>query len=273
MLPQGAGCYPFGALINHACAANCVLMYTKDTSNGQQLQLVRCIRHIKAGDEITHSYVDTLLPTDQRQVQLQADYCFTCTCAMCVPPNTPPDTLSGAQGAPHHSTTDWCSSRGNSTRKTIISDVFGRPGADGAEASKDPGANTASGATAASLDGGDLERLHDSLCVRLSKEGVHPLRDTEIVHTLNAMLDEGLVEQRHDIAASTLTWLLAVYREAYPSNHPMIGLQLHLLADVRYPAPKHQAVLSILMFGVCSLVTKRHVILSILLFGCVHPCN
>ena len=43
------------------------------------------MRDIQPGDELTHSYVDCALPTNQRRNKLQNVYKFNCTCALCLP--------------------------------------------------------------------------------------------------------------------------------------------------------------------------------------------
>ena len=52
LLKTGAGVYPEGALLNHDCVPNCVVTYDGLVQN------IRCIRKIKEGEELTHSYVD-----------------------------------------------------------------------------------------------------------------------------------------------------------------------------------------------------------------------
>ena len=41
------------------------------------------LRPIKQGEELTISYIDNLLPYEQRQMILQRDYSFTCCCDKC----------------------------------------------------------------------------------------------------------------------------------------------------------------------------------------------
>jgi hypothetical protein len=62
--------------------------------------------------------------------------------------------------------------------------------------------------------------------------GIDATTSPEVIETVNALMDDALINAKFHVASSALTWLLACYREAYPSNHPMIGLQLFLLGDV-----------------------------------------
>ena len=55
----------------------------------------RCIEHIKAGEEVTHSYVDSILPTPARQQHLQV-VDTTATTPTPPRPYTPRHTLSAS---------------------------------------------------------------------------------------------------------------------------------------------------------------------------------
>ena len=79
MSVTGSGVYPLAALLNHSCAPNCFLRYTRDGV----LEVVAAV-NIEAGTELTHSYVDLVSTTDTRRQQLQTTYGFHCTCARCL---------------------------------------------------------------------------------------------------------------------------------------------------------------------------------------------
>ena len=74
----GVGCYPYGALLNHSCAPNCVLAF----AGGATLQ-VRAARAIGRGEELVHSYTELTTPTRLRQSMLQRSYGFACDCTRC----------------------------------------------------------------------------------------------------------------------------------------------------------------------------------------------
>lgn len=80
LVPRGAGVYPVGALLNHSCCGNCVMQYGPGN-----MQIVRAIRPIAAGDELCHSYLDQAAITADRQEVLMRDYNFRCDCERCVP--------------------------------------------------------------------------------------------------------------------------------------------------------------------------------------------
>jgi len=120
---------------------------------------------------------------------------------------------------------------GNTARIATLNNLFGRSanaaGSGGGDDPASAGADGGAGSRAA-----ELHRLHDSLCSRLAVAGVHPLKDVEVIQIINELINECLIDQTHAVGASILTWQIAAYKTAYPRNHPMIGLQLHLLADV-----------------------------------------
>ncbi|XP_031408035.1 histone-lysine N-methyltransferase SMYD3-like [Meleagris gallopavo] len=77
MQDVGVGLYPSMSLLNHSCDPNCVIIF-----EGYQL-LLRSVREIQIGEELTVSYIESLMPTSERQEQLKRQYCFECDCCLC----------------------------------------------------------------------------------------------------------------------------------------------------------------------------------------------
>uniref|UniRef100_A0A8C9FXB7 [histone H3]-lysine(4) N-trimethyltransferase n=1 Tax=Pavo cristatus TaxID=9049 RepID=A0A8C9FXB7_PAVCR len=77
MQDVGVGLYPSMSLLNHSCDPNCVIIF-----EGYQL-LLRSVREIQIGEELTISYIESLMPTSERQKQLKRQYCFECDCCLC----------------------------------------------------------------------------------------------------------------------------------------------------------------------------------------------
>ncbi|KAJ7425210.1 SET and MYND domain containing 3 [Willisornis vidua] len=77
MQDVGVGLYPSMSLLNHSCDPNCVIVF-----EGYQL-LLRSVREIQIGEELTISYIESLMPTSERQKQLLRQYCFECDCLLC----------------------------------------------------------------------------------------------------------------------------------------------------------------------------------------------
>mmetsp|Transcript_7547 Transcript_7547/g.13299 ORF Transcript_7547/g.13299 Transcript_7547/m.13299 type:complete len:407 (-) Transcript_7547:926-2146(-) len=89
--PIGEGVYPCAALLNHSCNPNCILRYkfgiANDNCGKQQyhppiLEIVAC-RDIAFGEELTHSYVDLALSTQERHARLLNTHGFVCDCMRC----------------------------------------------------------------------------------------------------------------------------------------------------------------------------------------------
>uniref|UniRef100_A0A674N3Y4 [histone H3]-lysine(4) N-trimethyltransferase n=1 Tax=Takifugu rubripes TaxID=31033 RepID=A0A674N3Y4_TAKRU len=70
----GVGLYPSLSLLNHDCRPNCVMVF-----EGTKL-LLRAVRGLSPGEELTISYIETLSLNEDRQQRLEDQYCFTCHC-------------------------------------------------------------------------------------------------------------------------------------------------------------------------------------------------
>jgi hypothetical protein len=73
----GVGAYPLASLVNHSCHPNCVVSF-----KGKQLYIV-AIRDIEANEEVLISYVDPMVPYNERRLDLLSRYCFDCDCEYC----------------------------------------------------------------------------------------------------------------------------------------------------------------------------------------------
>ncbi|XP_051898392.1 histone-lysine N-methyltransferase SMYD1b isoform X2 [Pristis pectinata] len=73
----GVGLFPNLCLVNHDCWPNCTVML-----NNGKIEL-RAIQQIKAGEELTVSYVDFLSLSADRCKMLKKQYYFDCSCEHC----------------------------------------------------------------------------------------------------------------------------------------------------------------------------------------------
>lgn len=80
----GSAVFPVGALLNHSCQPNCILMYQYDAEALCFVQHIRTLRRIAEGEELTHSYIDSGLVTNDRQSRLYQQFEFICSCSRCV---------------------------------------------------------------------------------------------------------------------------------------------------------------------------------------------
>ncbi|KAK2085907.1 SET and MYND domain-containing protein 3 [Saguinus oedipus] len=70
MQEVGVGLYP-------SCDPNCSVVF-----NGPHL-LLRAVRNIEVGEELTICYLDMLMTSEERRKQLRDQYCFECDCLRC----------------------------------------------------------------------------------------------------------------------------------------------------------------------------------------------
>ncbi|CAM44467.1 hypothetical protein LBRM_35_7140 [Leishmania braziliensis MHOM/BR/75/M2904] len=82
---RGQGIYEVGCLFNHSCDPNLSVQYS--SLNDETLTVV-ALRDVKAGEELTISYIDSSLPFAVRQQQLLDHYLFECRCPRCVAEGT-----------------------------------------------------------------------------------------------------------------------------------------------------------------------------------------
>ena len=75
---SGIGIYEKACLINHSCAPNCVAVF-----DGSRMS-VRTIQHLRSNEEITISYIESIISRGARQNELQEQYLFKCTCEKCI---------------------------------------------------------------------------------------------------------------------------------------------------------------------------------------------
>lgn len=101
----GIGCYPYAALINHSCEPNCIQRFDAAANI-----VIRCVKDIQPGEELTISYADTGKPTWYRQRELLRTYHFHCQCTRC----TAYDATDG-----YCCTAQRCSAGANSTASSV----------------------------------------------------------------------------------------------------------------------------------------------------------
>ncbi|GAA5826656.1 hypothetical protein JCM11251_002839 [Rhodosporidiobolus azoricus] len=80
----GVSISPLTALINHSCAPNAVVVFPSFPSPSSPKHMaVVTLRAIKAGEEVSTSYVDLALTREERRSELRERYKFDCTCEAC----------------------------------------------------------------------------------------------------------------------------------------------------------------------------------------------
>eukprot|EP00592_Proboscia_alata_P028667 CAMPEP_0194444264 /NCGR_PEP_ID=MMETSP0176-20130528/127171_1 /TAXON_ID=216777 /ORGANISM="Proboscia alata, Strain PI-D3" /LENGTH=485 /DNA_ID=CAMNT_0039270619 /DNA_START=699 /DNA_END=2155 /DNA_ORIENTATION=+ len=83
----GIGLFHSVAMVNHSCIPNAVQTFHFDVGKEPQLAITVTTNGesdtIKAGDEVTISYIDASAPISSRQKLLQDEYKFHCSCSKC----------------------------------------------------------------------------------------------------------------------------------------------------------------------------------------------
>ena len=81
----GGAVFETGAILNHSCSPNCVLVYERPEEEGEEMmQKIIVISDVKEGEELCHSYVELCQPTAERKRHLKVSYGFECSCRRCV---------------------------------------------------------------------------------------------------------------------------------------------------------------------------------------------
>ena len=75
----GLGLFPTVSLFNHSCDPTCELIFYRNYT------VIRAIRNIPAGKELSidYGYIYYVTPRKPRQLSLESQYFFTCTCKAC----------------------------------------------------------------------------------------------------------------------------------------------------------------------------------------------
>eukprot|EP00123_Amoebidium_parasiticum_P006800 comp17667_c0_seq1/m.17468 comp17667_c0_seq1/g.17468 ORF comp17667_c0_seq1/g.17468 comp17667_c0_seq1/m.17468 type:complete len:476 (-) comp17667_c0_seq1:791-2218(-) len=197
----GAGVYPAGALLNHACNGNCVITYDLKSKR----QMFRTLHDVKCGEELTHSYIDPLIPVAERRENLRKMYFFDCHCTAC--------EAADAPGSNEH---------------FYYADTEGNPAKATAELTQarqlhDEGRNMANPPENC------LPMLQMSYEIR--KKALHPLNLdllSSVCGLMNCCLELNMVAGALQCARKAVE----VYSELYQKNHPMIGLQSYTQGDL-----------------------------------------
>ena len=75
--PLGLCLSPHSALLNHSCAPNTAIMFSRSTLT------LRSLAAIPAKSELSISYIDVTNPSSIRQSELRSRYFFDCSCSSC----------------------------------------------------------------------------------------------------------------------------------------------------------------------------------------------
>jgi hypothetical protein len=74
--PIGMGIFSAASYLNHSCAPTCAYTFGGAGGSGGCNMTMRTVRAVKAGEELTHNYVDMYAPSWVRRAQLRGRYFF-----------------------------------------------------------------------------------------------------------------------------------------------------------------------------------------------------
>uniref|UniRef100_A0A7S3D0Q7 Uncharacterized protein n=1 Tax=Palpitomonas bilix TaxID=652834 RepID=A0A7S3D0Q7_9EUKA len=201
ILPIASACFPFGALLNHSCAPNCVLHYDVE----RKIQIIRCVRDVEKGEELCHSYIDVAGTTQQRREKLSRQFFFLCMCPLCQEKGDRDPLLTST------SAQDEAARAELQTSAALLHQ---------AEA-MDDGSPAIQRETIKVLS--DAYRTRRRYC---QPGNLLLLESQSRLHT--ALLEAGELEAD----AKVLKEIIDAYRLIYPSYHPLIGLNLYTLGTI-----------------------------------------
>jgi len=253
------GTFPIGALFNHSCRPNAIVMYEG------KVQIVRALEDIEAGEEVCTSYVDNGVQRLERRQLLREKYFFECLCPRCEDSDLilPPETSEG------NSNND--KSRRNRTGFRILDDLIegDQDGKDGKKVDGEwltrqfetiilPGARSLQVAgpslqppstfTRASFTGYVIHSLVPLIQTGASDreytdrlfEVYSALQDTPhcvpkpftttVMTNATSFFHTCLEHQSWSLASKIGTFILALYLMIYPRYHPLVGLHCFTLA-------------------------------------------
>jgi len=206
----GVGSYPQAALINHSCDPNCHVNF-----RGQLLR-ISVLKPIQKGEEITINYIDVAQTREARQSQLKASYYFTCKCARC---------------------------EAKTTRDSMESTVARCPFCDGFVSRENVGQFRCN--SCSSLDSSQLAsvearfELLTSLSAQIkSNPDLRTLQSIlsqllpfvrsdsfAMLECLNALSARAILELQFELAERYVSSSLQIHAKAFPTMHPLTGLQ------------------------------------------------
>eukprot|EP00929_Paragymnodinium_shiwhaense_P015995 TRINITY_DN124105_c0_g1_i1.p1 TRINITY_DN124105_c0_g1~~TRINITY_DN124105_c0_g1_i1.p1 ORF type:complete len:482 (-),score=135.02 TRINITY_DN124105_c0_g1_i1:63-1508(-) len=224
----GAGVFPVGASLNHSCAPNCLLTYRLEAGR-PPTQVVKAMVPIEQGAELCHSYVELAFPAWQRSKLLKETYGFDCSCPLCT------------------------GNERDSIDALLVADAEGRYTVAAPEPLPPPGGRSSSAlpaapasderdaalrkaeglmqAAAAEEDAEKELRLLTEVC-SLRERWLHR-RHLEVAAAHAAAHTAAIAAQDWKAAERHCGRLVEQYLEVYPPWHPVTGLQMYTLAELK----------------------------------------
>eukprot|EP01018_Ginkgo_biloba_P035137 Gb_12569 [translate_table: standard] len=223
--PIGTGLYPIISIINHSCLPNAVLLFEG------RCALVRAVEHITEGTELTMGYVEIAASTVSRQNSLREQYFFDCKCSRCVKVGTLDGLREDAILEGYRCSNEHCEG-------FLLHD----PGNDrmvqcqycGSERNEDEMKQQAKQVDNIAKEASELFSLgkySDARCLyekieQLQSKLWHPY-SVFLIRTRDTLLKIYMELQDWIEALKYCRLTIPSYEWAYPSFHPLVGLQYY----------------------------------------------
>ncbi|KAF9572521.1 hypothetical protein EC968_009745 [Mortierella alpina] len=257
LFTMAEGTFPIGALFNHSCRPNAIVMYEG------QVQVVRALEDIAIGQEVCTSYVDNGVQRQERRHLLKEKYHFDCHCPRCCEDENRQerngsaddaksqiivrtgfraldDLIEGSQDGPEGSKVDgeWLTKQ----FETII-----LPGARSLQVAgpllQPPSIITRASFTSYIMHslvpliqlGASEQEYTERLFViyRTLQQTPHSTPKpftTTVMTNATSFFVTSLEHQSWALASKIGTFILAIYLMIYPRHHPLVGLHCFTLA-------------------------------------------
>lgn len=223
----GAGVFPRGAALNHSCAPNCLLCYELAPGRAP-VQVVKAMVDMPAGEELTHSYVELGLPRWQRQAMLHEHYGFCCMCPACTGGSRSALDLllvGAADGSGAVLAQPLHEGRDDAVGDLPLSPPCAER--DAALAKADALVRSALAEEDAEVE---LQRLEEACGLR---EAWLHRRHIEVQAAHAAAHTAAIAAQNWEAAERHCERLVEQYIEVYPEWHPISGLQMYTLGELK----------------------------------------
>ncbi|KAF9113468.1 hypothetical protein BGX27_001532 [Mortierella sp. AM989] len=262
LFTMAEGTFPIGALFNHSCRPNAIVMYEG------KVQIVIALEDIETGQEVCTSYVDNGVQREERRQLLREKYFFDCLCPRCDNKSQEQQPLAPVV---EETTNDLNKNRTKKSGFRILDDLIEgtQDGADGKNVdgewlTKQFEVITLPGARSLQILGPSLQppslitrasftsyiihslvpmiqtsasnqeytkRLFEIYDVLQSTPHCTPKPFTTTVMTnATSFFNTCLEHQSWSLASKIGTFILAIYLMIYPRHHPLVGLHCFTLA-------------------------------------------
>lgn len=230
--PMGTGLYPVISIINHSCFPNAVLLF-----EGRQA-VVRAVEPIREGSELTVSYIEIAASTASRKKSLKEQYFFDCKCLRCLKVDTPDGLHEDAILEGFRCSSDHCEGfllHDPDDAQSLVCQLCGC-GRNEEETKKQARKVDKLGKEASKLlssgNYSEARSLYEQI-QQLQTQLWHPY-SVILLRTGDTLLKicMELYDWKQALKYCRLT--IPAYERAYPTCHPMMGLQYYACGKLEW---------------------------------------